>query len=369
MLSRENIHRLLIDFSLKSSNQSFHGDHRIYEFKNADLKNDIGLDSIELMQLAAYANNFFNLFSIKDAPYLLSHSRLSDWVETIYEARIRTDEPLKFHTSGTSGNTTIIEHSIPFLYREILFLAKLFNNSTQIISYIPSYTIYGFLFTILLPEYLQIPVLYPSQINWLDLTPNTLIVATPFQWQLLVNNLPDNLLNIHAVTAAAPMHQTLYDQIQSKNIDLTEIYGATETAGAGFRTEWQNPFTLFPYWQLNEQNGIIELEDKDNHRLYPLMDNIIQHSQQTFSILGRKDQQIKIAGHLVNLEKIAIALQSLSNIRQCTVSAKADRNEIIIQANLILVIDNEASRMAITKDIRNLLPAHEHPRIIYFSPD
>jgi acyl-coenzyme A synthetase/AMP-(fatty) acid ligase len=288
-------------------------------------------------------------------------------VDLIFEARKRTDESLKFHTSGTSGNTKIIEHNIPFLKRELSFLATLFKNSSQIITYIPSYSIYGFLFTIGLPEYLHVPVIYPSQINWKSLTPNSLIVATPFQWQLMVNDLPENLLNIQGVTAAAPMHQNLYEQIRSKNIDLTEIYGATETAGVGFRKEWQNPFTLFPYWQIKEQNGIIKLEDKDNQQLYPLMDDIIQSPNQTFSVVGRKDQQIKIAGQLVDLEEIKKSIQTLSNIHECTLSVKADNNEIIIQANLILITDNEATRLAIKQEIRNLLPAHERPRIIYFS--
>jgi 4-coumarate--CoA ligase (photoactive yellow protein activation family) len=369
MWSHENIERILIDFTLKSSNQSFIGDHRIYQNKSADLKNDIGLDSIELMQLAAYTNNFFNIYSIKDAPYLLSFTKMADWVDLIYEAKKRSDESLKFHTSGTSGNTKIIEHSISFLKREISFLADLFMSSTQIVTLVPSYSIYGFLFTIGLPAYLQVPVMYPSQINWHHLTPGTLIVATPFQWQLLVNDLPNNLSDIYGVTAAAPMHQALYSQIRSKNIHLTEIYGSTETAGVGYRYEGQKPFTLFPYWSLIEVNEVVELEDQDSRRLYPLMDHINQHSFQTFSLSGRKDQQIKIAGHLVNLESIKNKIESLPEIQQCTLSAKAENNETVIQATILLLKDTEELRVQIKKEIRDLLPAHERPRIFYFTTD
>jgi 4-coumarate--CoA ligase (photoactive yellow protein activation family) len=367
MWTHENIQRLLIDFSLKSSNQSFNGDHRIYQDKDADLKNDIGLDSIELMQLAAYANNFFNLYNIRNSPYLLSHTKLAEWVDLIFEARKREDVSLKFHTSGTSGNAKIIEHSMSFLKRELSFLANFFKNSSQIISYIPSYSIYGFLFTVGLPEYLQVPLNYPSQINWQEITPSTLMVATPFQWQLLADGLPDNLSGIQGVTAASPMHRDLFNQIRSKNIDLTEIYGATETGGVGFRKECKDPFTLYPFWQLKENNGIVELEDQNDLQHYSLMDNIIQFPDQTFSIIGRKDQQIKIAGHLIDLENLRNTILSLSNIHECSISVKADRNEIIMQANLELLIDNESSRSIIKQEIRNLLPAHERPRDIYFS--
>jgi 4-coumarate--CoA ligase (photoactive yellow protein activation family) len=367
MWTHQNIQRLILDFSLKSSNQSFNGDHQIYQNINADLKNDIGLDSIELMQLAAYTNNFFNLFNLKDSPYLLSHTKLSEWVNLIYEARKREDETIKFQSSGTSANSKTIEHSISFIKRELSNLANLLNDTSQIITYIPSYSMYGFLFTIGLPEYLKIPIIYPSQINWQQVTPGTLIVATPFQWQLLVNSLPDNLCNIQGVTAASPMYQDLYNQISSKNIVLTEIYGSTETAGVGFRKNCQEPFKLFPYWQIKDINGSIELEDRDTHKSYPLMDNIYQFSNQTFSILGRKDQQIKIAGHLVNLDILKKTIQRLSNICECSISAKAESNEIVLYADLKLNIDNDAERLNIKQEIRNLLPAHEQPRFIYFT--
>jgi 4-coumarate--CoA ligase (photoactive yellow protein activation family) len=367
MWTHKNIQRLIIDFSLKSSNQSFNGVHHLYQNINADLKNDIGLDSIEMMQLAAYANNFFNLFNIKDSPYLLSHTKLSDWVNLIYDATKREGETIKFQSSGTSGNAKTIVHSISFLKRELFFLANLFNDCSQIITYIPSYSIYGFLFTIGLPEYLKILVIYPSQINWQSVKPGTLIVATPFQWQLLVNCLPDNLSNIQGVTAASTMYQDLYDQIRSKNILLTEIYGSTETAGVGFRKNCQDPFTLFPYWQIKNVNGSIELEDCDTQKPYPFMDNILQFPDNTFSIVGRKDQQIKIAGHLVNLDNVKKSIQKLSNISECSISAKAVSNEIFINAHLKLHNDNDAARKYIKQEIRNLLPAHEQPRFIYFT--
>lgn len=369
MLSHENIARILIDFSLKSTNQSFIGDHRIYQNKIADLKNDIGLDSIEMMQLAAYANNFFDLFSIKEPPYLLSYTKMPDWVDLIYEARKRSDENLKFHTSGTSGNTKIIEHSISFLKREISFLTDLFKSSRQIVTLIPSYSIYGFLFTIGLPAYLRVPVIYPSQINWHQLIPGTLIVATPFQWQLLVNDLPDNLSDIYGITAAAPMHQELFTQIRSKNIHLTEIYGSTETAGVGYRHNNQDPFTLLPYWHLNALAGDIELEDKDNHHRYHLMDHINLYDNQTFTVAGRKDQQIKIAGHLVNLAYLKNIIEALPAIKRCTLSAKAEHNETTIQANIMLQMDTEELRLQIKREIRDLLPAHERPRVFNFTTD
>jgi hypothetical protein len=161
----------------------------------------------------------------------------------------------------------------------------------------------------------------------------------------------------------------LFSEILTKNIDLTEIYGSTESAGVGYRKSWQDPFSLFPYWKMKEQNGILALEDKDTQLLHPLMDHITANSDQTFFVNGRKDQQIKIAGHLVDLEKIRSVILTLTNIHACTISAKAEGNEVMLQADLQLIEDNEDLRSTIKLDIRKLFLPHERPRMIYFSVD
>lgn len=367
MWTRQNIQKIILDFSLKASNNPFNGVASLNKTDNADWKDDMGLDSIELMQLATYINLFFNLFEMKDPPYLLSSNKLDDWVELVFDAKQKSNEYLNFTTSGTSGQSKTIKHSINYLEREVSFLASLFSESTHIIPYVPSYTIYGFLFTICLPEKLGIPLRYPSETNWQEVSANSLIVATPFHWQLLLPVLPEKILHCLGVSAASPLYDGLYQSITSKNITLTEIYGSTETSGVAYRKSWKDSFSLFPYWEFINGNYSIAIKDRDSHTIYSLMDDITQTGYNQFSIVGRKDKEIKIAGILVNLDYVNTMIRQLPNIQQCSVSAKAIDNDVILQASISLYRDGENERADIKQQIRETFPSHERPRIIHFT--
>ena len=367
MWTRQNIQKIILDFSLKASNNPFNGVASLYKKDIADWKDDIGLDSIELMQLAAYVNSFFNLFEMKDPPYLLSSAKLEDWVELVFNAKQRSNEYLNFTTSGTSGQSKTIKHSTDYLQREVSFLASLFRDATHIIPYVPSYTIYGFLFTVCLPEKLGIPLLYPSETNWQEVPAKSLIVATPFHWQLLLPVLPEKILHCLGVSAASPLYDGLYQSIISKNITLTEIYGSTETSGVAYRQNCKNSFTLFPYWEFINDNNSITVQDRESHYIHSLMDDITQTGNNQFTILGRKDKEIKIAGILVNLDYVNTIIRQLPNIKECQLSAKAIDNEVIIQASITLGIDGEKERADSKLQIREALPAHERPRMVHFT--
>jgi long-chain acyl-CoA synthetase len=368
MWNRYYIKRIILDFSLKVTKQPFHGSIAVYQKEGADWKDDIGLDSIEIMQLAAHVNSFFALFEMNDPPYLLSFTKVDDWVEQVYDAKQKVDDCLSFYSSGTSGQAKVTRHRTNFLQREVEWLASHFKNITQIIPYVPSYTIYGFLFTVCLPHQLNIPLLYPSETDWQTISPNTLIVATPFHWQLLSESLPNKTPFCYGVSAAAPLYNGLFENLIQKNIKLTEIYGATETGGVGYRENPQQPFSLFPYWELIEENEGPILNDKEDRQLYQLMDNIRLINNRQFTLSGRKDKQVNIAGILVNPEEVRSVILQITGIQECRISAKAMDGEIVLQASIILDIDSEAERTRIKNQIRELLAAHERPGIVYFEP-
>ncbi|MDN3584230.1 AMP-binding protein [Mucilaginibacter flavus] len=341
----------------------FTGDAALYQIIGADWKHDLGLDSIELMGLAAEVNSLFNLFAVNEPPYLLSSAKVDDWVEMVLKTRQRADEILCFNTSGTSGQTKVIRHTMAHLQREIAFLKTLFQEATCIIPYVPGYSIYGFLLTVGLPKLLQAPLCYPSQVDWTRLPANALIVATPFNWQLLINSLPDMAVQVLGVSAAAPLYSDLYRSINSKGIKLTELYGATETSGVAYRNHWDDSFQFFPYWALATDG---EIRDMETDRVFKLMDDIRIDDQGHFTITGRKDKQVKIAGRLVNLDQVALSIKKLANVQECHISAKATGNDLMIQVSLTLFEDGEHQRTDVKKQIRQMLPAHERPRDIYF---
>jgi hypothetical protein len=118
---------------------------------------------------------------------------------------------------------------VAFLQREIAFLARFFGYASYVVPYVLSYTIYGFLLTVGRTKGLQMPLWYPSEIDWTQLSSSVLIVATPFNRQLLIDSQHEMPIKCLGVSAAAPLYQGLYQSINAKEIKLTELYGATET--------------------------------------------------------------------------------------------------------------------------------------------
>lgn len=331
-----------------------------------DWKDSIGLDSIQLMELSAQLNSFFQLYEKPQAPYLLSMASIEEWVEAVFKTIGQEESSLSFQSSGTSGQTKITRHSMLFLDREISFLKDLFSDSTYIIPYIPSYSIYGFLFTIGLPAALNLPLVYPSDCQWQEAKPGSLIIATPFHWKNLVTELPDHLNSVYGVSSGAPLFDSLYEMVQQKGIQLTDIFGASESAGIGFRKNRKDAFSLFPYWSVKDEEKRYSLQDKDSGRFYPLMDEIQWENDNGFRVLGRKDKQINIAGILVDLDGVSSAIKQLANVRFCTVSAKAIQGEVKLEAAIQLISDTEQERRQIIQEIRSLLPAQERPGCIDF---
>jgi long-chain acyl-CoA synthetase len=367
MLSHESIKRLLIDLSLKATDKPFMGVVHNYQGKNFTWKDDIGLDSLEMLHFSSLTNVFFNLFELEQPPYLLQYPKVDEWVELIFEAHKNTIKSLNFFTSGTTGQVKTINHLKTFLAREIDFLASLFSDAKQIIPYVSSCSIYGFLLTVGLPERLKIPVVYPSEINIAKLVPHSLIVATPFHWQFLMQNMPLNSTSTLAVSSGSKLFDALYQQVERKGITLTELYGATETTGVAYRKTSKDSFTLFPYWDFHQQENSLMVKDKESGELIPLMDNLHQLSANRFKLLARKDNKINVAGNLTDLDYITKTIKSISNIKDCVLSAKAVNNELMIQAYITLTTKDESSETEIKRLMKLTLKPHEIPRNVVFS--
>jgi 4-coumarate--CoA ligase (photoactive yellow protein activation family) len=369
MLSYESIKRLLIDLSLRASDEPFMGVAVNYSAKYLTWKDDIGLDSIQMLHLSTLTNTFFNLFELEQPPYLLQFPKVDDWVELIFEAHKNTIKSLNFFTSGTTGQVKTINHPKSFLAREIDFLATLFSDAKQIIPYVPSCNIYGFLLTVGLPHKLNIPVVYPSEINIAKLATHSLIVATPFHWQFLLQNMPSQSVSTLAVSSSSKLFDGLYQQVENKGIKLTELYGSTETTGVGYRKSSEDSFTLFPYWDFHQENNSLILKDKEDEALMPLMDNLVQLTANSFNLLARKDKKINIAGNLTDLDYIAKVIKNIPNVKDCALSAKAVNNELMIQAYITLIIKDASSETEIKKQIKSALKPHEMPRSVVFFSD
>lgn len=360
-----NARRVIVDFANQLQGQPYSGSPDIYK-EGLDLKEDLQLESIQVMDLAARVNAFFQLPETGPEQYLLDSSAVDVWVEKCVRGRQLSNKNITFLTSGTTGHAKAVTHLQAFLDREISFLCSQFQEATCIIPLVPSYSIYGYLFTIALPQALNVPVIFPGAVHWTKLTGHALIVGTPFTWSQLLRGMPERTIRAEGVCSTAPLSTALFRDILSRGVRIKEVYGATETAGVGWREQPDAPFKAFPYWSVLDEKTIL---DKESGSCYALMDRVEKLSADTFRVQTRIDQKLKIAGQLVDLSQVAQKIRNIEGVSDCTVSAKKQVDRTRITAVISLQQDSTEHRAALFAGIKaNLAPAERPNDIIFLQP-
>lgn len=181
----------------------------------------------------------------------LSVGNMSEFTFQLNQGR---PETLTFFTSGSTGIPVPSPTRFIDLEQEIRALADIFPERQRIISLVPRHHIYGFLFCILLPKALNIPVEFKSPLPTPKLVecmkPGDLVIAFPLLWGKLAKQ---NILfpeKIFAVTSTGPCPAETINGLQQKGLArMTEVYGSSETGGVGFRHDPAGFYTLLPYWK------------------------------------------------------------------------------------------------------------------------
>jgi 4-coumarate--CoA ligase (photoactive yellow protein activation family) len=359
----EQARRVILDLASPITGIPYTGNHLDYR-PGQCLKNDLQLESVQVMDLAARVNACFHIMETSPENYLLSSSAVDDWALKCVHARSQQSDQITFFTSGTTDEARPVTHQQAFIDREINFLCEYFGDLSCIIPLVPAASIYGYLYTIALPQAAGAPVQLPSEVQWNQLSENALIVGTPFTWSHLMRSMPGLNLRAKGVCSTAPLPQTLYETLLSRGISLTEVYGATETAGVGLRKAPKDPFELFPYWTLQ---GATYLMDSDTGQAFSLMDQISPVDDRHFTVLHRKDQKLKIGGKLLDLEQLRDKILQLEHVRHCKLSAKRQSDRILLAAEITLKQDSTEGRAAFRKAVRARLSPAERPAEIHFS--
>lgn len=123
---------------------------------NTDLAADLGADSLGLASAATGLADLLGFSRSGISDTLLSNTRLADWIATARVSLARDDALLTFRTSGSTGNPKRCSHSLANLWREVEELDRLLPGRRRIVTAVPAHHIYGFLFTVLLPQATQV---------------------------------------------------------------------------------------------------------------------------------------------------------------------------------------------------------------------
>ncbi len=221
---------------------SDHGEENPEELEFADL----GLDSLERLDLATTVAVQFHLFETGLDRALLEQPRLSDWIGVILDSRSRWDQAISFQTSGSSGRPRMHAHPLALLEEEIDYFATLLEGHCRLLATVPSHRIYGFLFTVLLPSRLGLPLLDARGLLPLGVLGRTqahdLLVAYPSFLELATRGPSRVAPAVTLVTSTAPCAPALWRRLQESGFTrILEVYGATETAGIGVRDDSRLP--------------------------------------------------------------------------------------------------------------------------------
>ena len=292
----------------------------------------LGFDSIGVLELILAVNRFFDLSRTGVEDYLLVRRRVGDWTDLISQHRDAVGEAWSFgfETSGSTGESKLVQHSASALWAEIRAQTagpfKHIRAPGRIILLVPPHHIYGFLFGCILPEYLGQDVIDLHNLApfaaFRNARAGDLIVATPFHWEMLRKTEQRFHDGVFGVTSAAPASDGTWEVTEANNLQLlTEVYGATETAGIGCRSDQHAPFELLSHLVMDAKGNV----RRSDGTQVVLQDRVEWSSPDRFHVLGRRDHVIQIAGVNVSPDHVKNQILQLEGVADVSVRPGKER--------------------------------------------
>lgn len=301
----------------------------------------VGIDSLALLDVVARVNQFFHLHEVGSEDYLFVRRSIGQWVDVVYESLKLRNDNFTFQSSGSTQTPKTLTHPRADLDQEVAFWAKRFNERKRILAYLPPHHIYGFLFTVLLPEALGVEVVDartqggPSVLARLS-QPGDLIVTTPVAWAQCHNKAALFAPDCWGVSSSAPLDLKVWHGLAPSLITgLSEVYGSSETLALGWRETPEDGFTPLAYWQTGQDRWTRNGKD------FACPDRLSFEDDGRFHVLGRHDGAIQIGGFNVHPEKVAHCLKNHHHVEDAHVRTFDHGGEKRLKAFVIPAVNEE----------------------------
>ena len=281
----------------------------------------LALDSLELLAASEVVGRFFRLHESGDETRLLAEATLGGWARLVAESFASGVDGFTFATSGTTGLPKMCRQAMATLYGEADFWSRYFAGRTRVVSAVPPHHIYGFLFTVLLPDLAGLPILDARMLSAdalrAALRPGDLLIGHPTSLAALERTqggLPGMLCLVSATSGlSAASHRALLGQGAA---EVTDVYGSTETAGIASRTDPDAPFVLLPRWRRGPDDTLTEVATGTSHAL---PDRVEWEGERSLRPAARHDGAVQVAGVNVFPDRIAEALRGRAMVADCRV--------------------------------------------------
>jgi long-chain acyl-CoA synthetase len=334
----------------------------------------LGFDSLERLALAAALSEalFLHRGGLDDA--LVTGDSLSDWRTAALTAVDHFSDTLCFRSSGSTGPRRRHVHALAALEAEMAFFATILPGRRRVLTAIPCHHIYGFLFTLVLPARLHTPVIdlrarFPAAVI-AALRPGDLVIGHPGFWSDLARAAPDGWCpDVIGVTSGAPCPDDLATAIINAGLSrLLQVYGASETAGIGWRDAPADRYRLLPQWRRSPDGT--SLQRVDGKPVTP-PDHLHWNTPDSFTPQGRQDQAVQVGGINVQPAHVRTVLRAHPAVADAAVRLMAPTEGSRLKA-YIVPRDPDASpeglREELALHVAGQLSPVERPRAYSFGP-
>jgi 4-coumarate--CoA ligase (photoactive yellow protein activation family) len=346
---------------------------RVLPNRTADM--DMLRSSVGLHEAARHAGQVFGL-SEGSVATLSRLDRMEAWVDAVLNDVGPRPARLTFLTSGSTGKPVAHTHEMALLWQEVLTQAGLYTDRRRVVGFVPCHHIYGFLFLVLMPKALGVPVSalppLPTSSNASQLYAGDLAVAFPLFWKGLT------LLDMHispgivGVTSTGPCPEGVIRALVQRGLErCIEIYGSSETGGIGYRLAPDGEYTLLDYWMPSSDAGqgcsLVRRLPDGGHSQYALPDLVQWTSVRGFILCGRRDNAVQVGGVNVYPDRVRERLLKHSEIADCAVRLMRPEEGDRLKAFVVprnMPFDPYAFRAELFRWMGTRMTAHEMPRIL-----
>ena len=247
---------------------------------------------------------------------------------------------LSLFTGGSTGKPRIWSKTPANLFGEALHLAKTFGigESDLILPTVPPQHIYGLLFSVLLPFVASARVLgrtctFPQEIlSALQNEGATVLVSVPIHYRAMrVGGIRRYSLRL-AFSSAAPLDSEDAVFFREKTgLAIAEIYGSTETGGMASRFYGANHGSWEPFacidWKILSDHLCVRSAfvspdlPRDAEGFFVTADLVAEAGENRFTLRGRADHIVKVAGKRVDLEEIREKIKRMPGVTDACVTA------------------------------------------------
>ena len=315
--------------------------------------NEVKVDSFEWMSIASRVVDFFQLDSTGLEDYLLRVSSLGEWAEVVQTSREQGSKDITFSSSGSSGQPKKCSQRWDDLYREAEYFASylgdnLGDNDAQIkrvISAVPPHHIYGFIFSVLLPEVMSVPVIRGLKAFTLTqgqrLANGDLLVGFPGWYRQLAQANVGFPQQAHAVCSSGPVASDVLQQLHQQGLSqIIEVYGSSETSGLGVRIMRDGWYELLPRWQRRDLEHVVDISTNDS---VAVPDDLEWRDERHFKSQARKDHAVQVNGYNVYPKRIAALMTEHPSIKEARVRLIESDSDSGLKA--LIVAEQQALNM------------------------